>query len=139
MRSRRFERKPPAECELDSSSGFGGEPLMHGRPSRNSAANRKALQLAAQVSRTLCQVFAGECGDEVLRDLRVEEVAPAPDSGHLLVTLSPTDDSPPLEVFLEHLQRASGRLRSEVAAAIHRRKAPELHFRITRRTAGGPG
>ena len=99
---------------------------------------RQCLQLAAQVERTLCQVFAGECGDDVLCELRVEEVTPAPDSGHLRVTLSPTDDSLSLQVVLEHLHKAGGRLRSEVAAAIHRRKAPELHFQIKRRSVGEP-
>jgi ribosome-binding factor A len=138
MRPRRFERKPPSELAASLGAGDGVDPRLPIRESKNSAANRKALQLAAQVERTLSQVFAGECGDEVLCDLRVEEVTPAPDSGHLLVTLSPTDDSLALEVVLEHLHRAGGRLRSEVAAAIHRRKAPELHFQVKRRSAGTP-
>ncbi|HEV8061223.1 MAG TPA: ribosome-binding factor A [Gemmataceae bacterium] len=137
MRPRRFERKPPAGLGEIVDSDDGIDPRLQKREPRPSAANRKALQLAAQVERTLVQVFAGECGDEVLRELRVETVVPAPDSGHLLVTLSPAEDAHPLEVVLEHLHRASGRLRSEVAAAIHRRKAPELHFRVTSRQAGG--
>lgn len=132
MRSRRFERKPPAGIADELAPEDGLDPRLQKQGSRPTAANRKALQLAAQVERTLVQIFAGECADEVLGDLRVESVVPAPDSGHLLVTLAPAEQSPELDVVLEHLHRAAGRLRTEVACAIHRRKAPELHFRLTR-------
>jgi ribosome-binding factor A len=133
MRSRRFQQKPPGELATELGALDGKDPRFDALGSRSSPVNRKALQLAAQVERTLVQVFGGECADEVLCDLRVESVAPAPDSAHLLVVLSPGGDSPALEIILEHLARANGRLRSEVAAAIHRKKAPELHFQITSR------
>src|SRR4051794_6096805 len=132
MRSKRFERKPPAGVTDELTPDDGVDPRLQKHETRPSAPNRKAMQLAAQVERTLVQLFAGEMADEVLGVLRVESVVPAPDSGHLLVTLSPTEQSPALEVILEHLQRAAGKLRTEVACAIHRRKAPELHFRVTR-------
>ncbi len=136
MRSRRFQRKPPSGLAADFAAGDGSDPrLEQWEGERSGAANRKALQLAAQVERTLVQVLAGECGDEVLSDLRVESVQPAPDSGHLLVVLSPVDSTLALETILTHLARAGGRLRSEVAKAIYRKKTPELHFQITRRDA----
>ncbi len=130
---RRFQRKPPASLAADLAVGDGADPRFDSDPSGQLPTNRKALQLAAQVERTLVQVFAGECSDEVLCDLRVEGVRPAPDSAHLMVILSPGGTDTPLEKILEHLGRANGRLRSEVASAIHRKKAPELSFRVVRR------
>ena len=47
--------------------------------------NRKALQLCGEVGRTLSQVLAWESGDDLLRDVVVDSVTPAPDSSRLLV------------------------------------------------------
>lgn len=94
--------------------------------------NRKALQLCGQVARTLNAVLQGECRDDVLRDLMVESVVPAPTSVRLLVTvgLVPGADAREPARILEHLQRAQGLLRLAVSADIHRRKAPDLIFRV---------
>ena len=73
-----------------------------------------------------------ECGDEVLRNLGVAAVDPAPDSSRLLVTVYSLEGSTDPEVVVERLRRAYGLLRGEVAAAIHRRKVPELTFRIVK-------
>jgi ribosome-binding factor A len=111
--------------------GDGADPRYdkHGRSSR--ASNRKALQLCAQVARTLQSVLAGEVGDDLLRDLVVESVVPAPNSGRLLVTLSRADSgAASAEEVMRRLSRALGLLRGQVAAAITRRKTPELTFRL---------
>jgi ribosome-binding factor A len=104
----------------------------HSRPDGvNGKTHRKALQLCAQVMRTLNSVLVGE-GDPVLRDLLVAEVVPAPDTKRLLVSvvLAPSAaEYDPVEV-LSHLHQAQGHLRSEVAAEITRKKAPELSFRV---------
>ena len=50
--------------------------------------NRKALQLCAQVAQTLGVVLAGECGEDLLRELFVTSVVPAPDSSRLLVMIA---------------------------------------------------
>src|SRR5262249_24163860 len=94
--------------------------------------NRKALQLADQVMQTLAGVLAGEGDDEVMRDLMVLAVEPAPTGGRLLVALAPPPPSPPhpLEVIQERLGRHAEQLRAEVAAAIHRRKMPDLAFQV---------
>jgi ribosome-binding factor A len=94
--------------------------------------SRKALQLCRQVARTLEGVLLGECNDEVLRDLIVESVVPAPHSGRLLVTVSLSPSAPYVapEVILERLHGSQGLLRTEVAAAIHRRKAPDLLYQV---------
>src|SRR4051812_24793608 len=99
---------------------------------RKGAAQRKALQLCSQVAQTLHGALQGECGDDCLRDLLVEAVEPFPNAGRLLVTvsLSPAAAAVPLAEILEHLERARGLLRSEVAAAVCRRKVPELVFRV---------
>jgi ribosome-binding factor A len=92
---------------------------------------RKALQLCRQVAEALAAAFAG-CGDDVLTGLQVVSVTPAPNAGRLLVTVAaaPSAAERDAAVVREHLHRATGLLRSEVAAAIHRRKTPELVFRV---------
>ena len=97
-------------------------------------AEQKARQLCRQVYRTLSVALPG-CGDEVLQDLTVIAVDPAPDAGHLLVTVATShacDDGHPraLHEVLDRLSRAAGRLRAEVARDIVRKRAPELTFRV---------
>jgi ribosome-binding factor A len=108
----------------------GIDPHLSFRPSRPRVKNRKALQLCAQIAETLSSVLAGECGDALLRELCVTSVVPAPDSSHLLVTLALVPDGPPLAEVQAHLERASGKLRSEVASSIHRKQVPLLTFHI---------
>jgi hypothetical protein len=83
----------------------------NGRPDGvNGRTRRKALQLCAQVMRTLNSVLVGE-GDPVLRDLMVVEVVPAPDTKRLLVSvvLTPsTAEHDPVEV-LASLHNAQAR------------------------------
>jgi ribosome-binding factor A len=92
---------------------------------------RKARQLGRQVAETLDVVLAAQ-GDDLLRGLRVVSVVPAPDSTRLLVTVTPLPSAEPLDParILLQLERASGQLRCEVAAAITRRRAPTLTYRL---------
>jgi ribosome-binding factor A len=90
------------------------------------SAGRKALQLCRQVQEALHWVLdSGR--DEVLQALQVVSVEPAPNAARLLVTVRAEGVEP--AAALEHLQRAAGRLRCEIAASIHRRRTPELAFR----------
>lgn len=82
--------------------------------------NRKALQLCSQVSQAV-HIALNSLNDDRLRSLQVKSVVPNPDSAHLLVTFSGDGD-------IEAVMGASGRLRQAVAAAINRRKTPELRF-----------
>jgi ribosome-binding factor A len=129
-------RKPSRREMLSSCAEVGPEDGMDPRDFQRQAAprvaNRKALQLCGQVMRTLHHVLSGECGDEVLRELIVHSVMPAPNTGRLLVTvaLAASADTVDSSQVLERLQRAQGLLRSEVAAAISRRRVPELTFRL---------
>ncbi len=91
---------------------------------------KKTRQLCQQVREALELTLAGS-GDEVLRALIVLAVEPAPDSSHLLVLVGPAPRGEPVPKgeALAALRRASGTLRAEVTAAIHRRRAPELSYR----------
>ena len=94
--------------------------------------DRKTLQLCSQVQRTLDQVMSGELDDDRLRDLYVSQVTPAPDANRLLVTVSPlgfAKDFRPDEILLR-LASCTGKMRSELARAINRKKTPDLMFRV---------
>ena len=95
--------------------------------------NYKALQLCRQVQRILTMELAGFGGDEVLRDVYVAEVAPVEGSSQLLVAVSVPPNVAVVDV-LERLERAAPRLRAAVAAAITRKRAPELMFIPVART-----
>ena len=99
---------------------------------RRSGPGRKSLQLCEQVAQTLSLVLASEFDDEVLRDLTVSEVVPAPDASHLLVTLtlSPSAEAHGIAEVLARLEAHSVRLRAEIASAIHRRRVPQLTYRL---------
>ena len=90
-------------------------------------AERKSRQFCRQVQRALNLALADRHADDGVNDLFVEEVSPAPDCGHLLVhVVIPPDRS--MAEALGVLRRDAPRLRSEVAMAITRKRAPELSF-----------
>jgi hypothetical protein len=131
MGIRKISRRELLAACSDPGPEDGLDPRTHGRSEPRKVPNRKALQLCGQVARTLAAVLAGECGDDVLRDLRVESVVPAPNAGRLLVTVSLAALADPgaADRAAGRLEHARGRLRSEVAA-VHRRRAPDLVFRV---------
>lgn len=96
------------------------EERSHKRRSSDRHSQRKAWQFCRQVQRALNLALADE-------NLFVDEVTPAPDCGRLLVRIFVPDDRPVAEV-IDALRRESPRLRAEVAAAITRKRAPELSF-----------
>src|SRR5262245_39565459 len=120
MTSRRFARKPPPPelcAEPDADDGI--DPRDLPRYPRGKVSNRKALQLCRQVEHALSIALEGD----VLRDLTVQSVTPAPDSSRMLVTFvyhGPETMSSHAVLAVLEAQRA--RLRSAVAAAIHRKK-----------------
>jgi ribosome-binding factor A len=134
MASRRISKKDLLSACSQVGEDDGRDPRYDRAPSAR-VPNRKALQLCAQVADTLALVLAGECGDDLLRELRVESVRPAPTSAQLLVTLSAEGlgERVSRERALAALERVRARLRSETAAAIHRRRAPQLLFCVVRR------
>jgi ribosome-binding factor A len=70
----------------------------------------------------------------VLRGVVVESVQMGPDSGRLLVTVVSEDARPAaVDELMARLERSRGRLRSEIASGIHRKRTPELGFRVMTR------
>jgi ribosome-binding factor A len=96
--------------------------------------DRKTLQLCRQIADTLNYVLSGELNDDVLRNVYVDSVQPAPDASRLLVSVALIDpnDSTPADKILHRLGLWSPRIRSEVAHSIHRRKTPELSYCVVR-------
>lgn len=127
---------------VDSAAEARAEPTRRGARggggARRGGPHRKALQLCHQVAETLNYVLSGECDDDVLRNLYVVRVDPAPDVGQMMVTVAPLDPkgAAPPEVILARLAHASGQLRREVASSITRRKTPQLLFRVISPPAG---
>ena len=127
-----------AHCqEIHDDDGVDPREYFRATPSRDPI-NRKAVQLCTQVAETLSLVLAGDFDDELLLNLQVLSVAPAPNASQLAVMLR-TDAPPPVDINQIHdrLSAVSGRLRSEVAAAIHRKRAPRLVFHVIAGDARG--
>ncbi len=106
--------------------------------SRQRRPDRKTLQLCSQVADTLNLVLPGDEGDDVLGELQVISVVPAPDAGQLLVVVAPMLSNGPSEGAVNaRLAESARRLREEVAASITRRKAPKLLFQFVNRPLVG--
>jgi ribosome-binding factor A len=97
--------------------------LCENEPNRllsNGQAQRKVHQLCRQVQRVLSLALAD-------RGLFIEEVSPAPDCGRMLVQVVAPEGQSVAEA-LGALRREAPQLRTEVAMAISRKRAPELFF-----------
>ena len=88
MKSRKPSRRQILSSCHEIGPDDGVDPRTFFRDPARPKTNRKALQLCGQVARTLQAVLAGETGDDLLRELQVESVVPAPTSARLLVTLT---------------------------------------------------
>ena len=91
----------------------------------------KDRQVCRQVYDALSWALA-DIEDPRLDDIALAAVDPAPDASRVLVTLVPTSPDVDVEAARECLEEVAGELRAEVAAEVHRRRAPELTFRIAR-------
>ena len=97
------------------------------RSRENRKRDHKALQLCRQVQRILTLAFGDFGGDEVLREVYVADVRPVDASSQLMVFIAIPAGVSVVEV-LERLNRSAPKLRAQVAAAITRKRAPELSF-----------
>ncbi len=134
MSSRRSLKKrlSALEAEAMAEDGRCGRLRLWTQPTAVRASrtdDRKARQLCRQIERTLHSVLA-ESRDDVLRDLMVESVEPAPNTSRLLVTVTSLETDARTEIVLAHLDRATPRLRAEIATAIQRKRLPELAYRV---------
>jgi ribosome-binding factor A len=98
------------------------------KDSRKKKSDQKTAQLCRQVFRTL-SLEIGMADDDALLDVSVEAVEPAPDASrlHVLIRQSSHSQHPRIEIEAA-LERQRGKLRAYVAAAITRKRAPELAF-----------
>jgi ribosome-binding factor A len=91
--------------------------------------DHKTRQLCEQVRRALSLALAGECGDEILRDVYVESVEPMGSASQLLVHVGiPANVALPSWDVLARLNNRSPKLRTVVAQSICRKRAPVLSF-----------
>ena len=117
-RNRGPEGSPGVDPEFLEALGAG----RAGGDSSNRQIERKTKQFCRQVQRVLNYALADQ-----IDGLFAEDVLAAPDCGRLLVRVSvPADLS--VAVAIKALGEAAPRLRSEVASATNRKRAPELRF-----------
>lgn len=89
----------------------------------------KARRLCRQVTEALQAGLSGECADGILQQVWVSSVDPSAEAARLIVTVSVPESVNPVDA-LSRLEGARGLLRSIIATAIHRKKVPELSFRM---------
>jgi ribosome-binding factor A len=97
------------------------------------APGRKDHALCKQVMRALNDALQSEAREELLRELVVRAVAPDPDAARLRVYVEPSPVAARAGAAraMEALARAGGFLRTQVAQAITRKRAPTLVFTLT--------
>ena len=130
--SRRKKSTPqrvPLCAEFHEDDGI--DPRLFFKQGSDQRDDRKDRQLCKQVMRTLRLVLA-TCADSRVRELEVQSVVPAPDSSRLLVRVCTTETTARAssQDIVARLQLAQPYLRAEVAAAICRKRAPELAFEV---------
>jgi ribosome-binding factor A len=103
----------------------GIDPSAFTSSDRDRRAERKTRQLCREV-RDALSIALGELADEALAGAWVCEVRSDGDPSHLRVIVVAAET----DAVHEALQRAAGRLRSEVAAAIARKRVPHLTFEV---------
>lgn len=131
MRAKRPLRRVLKSLCGEVGPGDGNDPRLE-RPDRESKGpSRKARQLCSQAAEALSYALAATSDDDLVAGLTVTSVVPGPDTSRLIVTLAlPAGERPDPGDLLARLDRASTRLRAEVARSITRRKAPTLAFRL---------
>jgi ribosome-binding factor A len=92
------------------------------------AGPRKERQLCREAFEAIGLALA-TLEDPAWADVTLIDVEPAPDASRLAVVVSAGDGVEP-QALLDKLERIGGYLRSELAAAIQRKRVPALTFRI---------
>jgi len=108
--------------------------IVSDRRSREASSNRKdrkVAQLCAQVAEVV-SLALGDSEDERLQQLVVDSVVAGPDGTRLVVRVVPgrQADIEEMELVYAALERARPWLKQQVAAEIHRKRAPELAFQV---------
>jgi ribosome-binding factor A len=123
--------------ELGPDDGVDPRRIRRGRRKRKK--DGKARQVSRQAEVTV-ELTLGALLDDALQGLRVVRVEPAPDSRRLLVVLGPRDGSAEMteDEAAAAVRKVEGRLRREVARALHRKRAPSLAFGFVGMREGEP-
>jgi ribosome-binding factor A len=95
------------------------------------------MQLCRQVFDAISLALS-EMTDPILDELILESVTPAPNASRVQVLFVPAKESIDVDAAMARLEEVAGELRSEVAAEVNRKKAPELVFRVVPRMATLP-
>ena len=125
MRQHSRGRKGPEFIDPEFAEALYEDKSSHSSSDRQ--AERKAQQFCRQVQRALNLAFAERNVADGADGLFVEEVVPAPDCGRLLVHVVIPEGLSVVDAMTA-LGRVAPGLRSEVASAISRKRAPELCF-----------
>jgi hypothetical protein len=97
-------------------------------PARGRAkADHKTAQLCRQVERAISLALAGECGDDLLRELQLDGVEPMGSASQLLVRLR-VPAALALADVLPRIEAQAATLRCLVTRAICRKRVPTLTF-----------
>lgn len=127
-RLKRERRDAPLPCDAVGPDDL-IDPKLLFRPSPQRRDDRSVRRLCSQVREALTYALAGTCRDDVLQSLYVSDVEPAPDVSRLAVTLIASDPTQ-AAAARDRIGLVTTLLREEVAASVHRRRAPELVFRV---------
>jgi len=132
-RKPRRERQPdhalsPETLFFQQPSGRSGS-----RHSNDNPDNPRSRQLCRQVQRRLDLALA-ELDDPLLQGLWIESVVQEPGGRALLVAVVVPNPAA-VVITLARLDAAKGHLRCEVAAAINRKRTPNLQFVVVSQTA----
>ncbi len=106
--------------------------LMARRRERRGADDKRARQLCGQIGRALALALAGRTGPP-FNGVGVAAVRPGADPSHVAVELTHPAPSP---AVVAALIAQRGWLRAEAAAAIHRKRVPELVITVTQAGEG---
>jgi len=122
---RRRRQEPPPD---------GMDPTSMFAPAEDRRGERKERQLCRQVHEALGYALPA-LNDEILQDLWVIAVEPAPDAARLCAVVEAPRGVAASEV-VARLDRAAGLLRRELAQAISRKRTPTLTFRVVPADSG---
>ena len=108
-------------------------PTHHGGRTRGHKDRQVCRQVADAVG-----WFLADVDDPLLSGLLVIDAVPAPSAARVLVTLAPGAGEIDVAEAQRRLADVKDEVREEVAAEVHRRRAPELVFRVEGRLPAPP-
>lgn len=117
-------------ASLGPEDGIPSKILKKSEAPSSGRTDKSARRLARAAERQLTLALQDARGDPVLGDLAIAGVDAVGDGTYLRVQVVPCNptDPPPRERVLAALGQAAGWLRTELAAAVRRRRVPQLVF-----------